>query len=125
MQSRTFPSDNLQVHSFTVSLGRRRALRSHELRWLAVCECGLPRGVRSSLSIEHTPIGSGVRDASRLRLVLNANALAEYTTSSHPTIDATAVIANLKPTALDRLDDMKVFATCNFAQHDVAYFECG
>jgi len=49
------------------------------------------------------PVTDGMRFH---RSVLNANALAEYAIWSNPAVDPTAVIANLKSTTPDRLDDM-------------------
>ena len=60
-------------------------------------------GSTNILRLFEFPHGS---NTSRLRLVLDANAFAEYTIPPDPTIDATAIIANLRSTAIDRLDDM-------------------
>src|SRR5262249_18286413 len=55
-----------------------------------------------------------------VRSRLDANALAEDRVGRDPPVDAPAVVADLEPLPLDRLDEVQVLAPFDLAEYDVA-----
>src|SRR5207248_2012838 len=51
---------------------------------------------------------------------LDGDALAEDGAGRHPPVDPPAVVADLEPLPLDRLDQVQVLPAVHLAQHDVA-----
>jgi hypothetical protein len=56
---------------------------------------------------------------------LDADAFSEDTVCSNPPVDTAAVVADLKPLATDRLDEVKIFSTSHLAEHYISDSECG
>jgi len=64
------------------------------------------------------PAGAGrAHVASRL----DANQSSENRVRSNPAVDATAVLPDLEPLALNGFDEVKVFGAVHFAQNDIAH----
>src|SRR5215468_6349470 len=87
---RATPFNSLGGKKFAASAHGRKWHRADRLR--RRYSSSDAEGPTEILRLSELPHGS---NTSRLRSVLDANALAEYTMPSDPTIDATAVIANL------------------------------
>jgi hypothetical protein len=54
---------------------------------------------------------------------LNPNAFPVYRVRSDPSVDEPAVVANLESAAVDRIYDMKVFISADFAESDITNFK--
>jgi hypothetical protein len=57
--------------------------------------------------------------------ILDSDAFARDCSGGHPAVDATPVVANLKPLPLDGLDHVQVLPTADLAQDDVANLKGG
>jgi hypothetical protein len=57
---------------------------------------------------------------------LDLSASTENAPGCDPTVDVPSVISDLKTRSLNRLDDVEVFSSPDFAEYNVAYFDgCG
>ena len=56
-------------------------------------------------------------------LVLDADTLSENRVGGDPPIDASAIVANLKSRTLNRLDQMQILASVQFAKNNVTDFD--
>src|SRR5947209_2781920 len=55
--------------------------------------------------------------------ILDADAPSEDPHSSDPAVDPASVVSDLKPAALDRLDQVQILAAVDLAEYDIAHFE--